>query len=86
MFALTRADVDLGYLYAQMMDISNQINQTSAAAATASAAAASGNKDVAGGDGGADGDGSKGGGGAGGSPGPSRSGPLVIKTSDSSVL
>ncbi|KAL8598756.1 hypothetical protein ACOMHN_033320 [Nucella lapillus] len=83
-FALTRADIDLGYLYAQMMDINNHISHASAAA-TASAAA-SATKDCGGGEGGADGGGSKGGGGAGGSPGPSRGGPLVIKTSDSSVL
>ncbi|XP_076468272.1 protein furry-like isoform X4 [Babylonia areolata] len=85
LFALTRADIDLGYLYAQMMDINNHISHASAAA-TASAAA-SATKECGGGDEGAEGGGNKGGGGgSGGSPGPSRGGQLVIKTSDSSVL
>ena len=78
-------DVDLGHLYAKMMDINNQINHTGTTASAAAAASAS--KD--GGDrdgGGSEGGGGKGGGGGGGSPRPASSGQLVIKTSDSSVL
>ncbi|XP_070197468.1 protein furry-like isoform X3 [Littorina saxatilis] len=89
-FALTRVDVDLGHLYGKMMDISNQITHTDTTTASAAAASTTkdngGNRDGGGADGGGGGGGAKGGGGAGGSPGPTRSGQLVIKTSDSSVL
>lgn len=77
LFALTRLDVDLGHLYAQLMDINVQITGNAASASVSgTSTCSSGSSSLIGGSGG----------GATGMVVSSSRGQLVIKTSDSSVL